>query len=123
MCDQRPPHYAHFVKRLTERCPYDVGDPYDFAAAVHAAVKAGDETIAVRVKTDLYRPDTAIYRIFHEGTPVGYAVIGEVSNDWPVTYYNAENYRSKRYAQKRARRGKKTPVRPGLGVDGRVARR
>ena len=123
MSDPRPAPYAHFVRRLTERCPYDVGDPYDFAAAVHAAAKAGDETVALRLKADPHRPDTAIYRVFHEGTPVGYAVIGETSNHWPVTYYSPENYRSKRYAQKQARRGKKNPVRPGLGVDGRPARR
>ena len=123
MSDQRPPDYAHFAQRLAERCPYDVGDPYAFAAAVHAAVKAGDETVALRVKANAGTPGTAIYRIFHEGTPVGYAVIGETSNHWPMTYYSPENYRAKRYAQKQVRRGKKNPVRPGLGVDGRVARR
>lgn len=122
MSDQRPPRYAHFAKRLVERCPFDVGDPYDFAAAVHAAAKGGDETIALRVKEDIHRPGTAIYRVFHEGVPVGYAVIGEVSNHWPMTYYNAENYRSKRHSQKQARRKTRPPVRHGLGVDGRPAR-
>lgn len=110
-------HYEHFVQRLRERCPYDVGDPFVYAAAVHAAVKSGDETVALRVKTDIHRPDAAIYRIFYEGAPIGYAVIGEATNNWPVTYYTPEQYRAKRYAQKQARRHKHSPIRVRTGVD------
>lgn len=104
--------YAHFAQRLRERCEFDVGDPHDFAARVHRAVLDGDETVAQRLMRAHEADGGVFYRLFHEGEPIGYVLIGEDWNHWPITFFNQKQYRAKRYADKARRKGQKVSVQP-----------
>lgn len=105
--------YAHFAKRVAERCEVDVGDPHAFAAKVHRAVLNGDETVAIRLLATHGEVEGGVfYRLFHEGRPIGYALIGEDYSHWPITFYTQKQFRSKRHADKARRKGRKVWVPP-----------
>ena len=112
MRDGRERPYTHFARRVEERCEYDVGDPFAFAAAIRLAVKNGDETVAQLVKKDTRNGDgLTVYRVFHEGVPAGYAYVNVEHDCWPITFFNQSQYRRRREG---IARRKRTPnFRPG----------